>query len=820
MRFLLSKAGLYILFIFFISIYKVSAGNILVEPGVHLQLAQFRKAYYEKIRYDLFFSIPEIKSEPVEGEVKISVQLKDRQPFIIDFRASASQLKFVKLNNEIIPYEFINDHIVIEKEKVSTGENHIYIGFVSNDQSLNRRDDFLYTLLVPDRARTLFPCFDQPALKALFTLKLEIPASWEAVSNSVAQQTYLSTDTQKKVWKFKETEPLSTYLFSFVAGKLDRIPFERNGREISVYHRETDVKKIAQCNEIARQVFDALEWLEVYTAIPYPFSKYDLIILPGFQYGGMEHTGATLYNDRRMFLDEEPTLNEQLNRSSLIAHETAHMWFGDYVTMEWFDDVWTKEIFANYFASKITEPMYPDVNHALNFMLDYYPSSYAEDRTEGTNPIKQPLDNLNNAGLVYGNIIYNKSPIVLDMLVRKMGEDSFKTGIREYLKTYAYRNATWENLVEILDKYTTEDLKEWSHIWVNEKGMPVIEIRLQKDSVVFSQSDPWGRGIEWAQEIAYTQISGLVVPNTDGKGYGFFKINEHIARQYINLLDTCQDEVLRASLHMILYENVLNGTISSNTYIPSMLKLLQYENNSLLFSMLLGNIVNCQRLYPVDINRIEKTFWTIIKENHVPQHRLQTFRRLYSLAESPEDLQCLYHIWKNQSPPENCSLSENDYINLSYVLAIRFPERADHIIKEQLSRIKNPDRVKEFLFISPSVSPRKEERDSVFNFLLIAENRRVEPWVSAALSYLNHLSRQKQSVAYIRPALDILREVQRTGDIFFPTFWVRSLLTGHTSIEAKKEIDRFFHDNPDYPVMLSNKIKQQADFLYRATEGK
>ena len=162
-------------------------------------------------------------------------------------------------------------------------------------------------------------------------------------------------------------------------------------------------------------MFDALEWQEDFTGIPYPFAKYDVIILPGFQYGGMEHTGATLYTDRRMFLDEHPTLNERLSRSSLIAHETSHMWFGDYVTMKWFDDVWTKEVFANYFASRIVEPLYPDVNHRLNFIRDYIPASYSEDRTSGANPIKQDLDNLRNAGLVYGNIIYDKSPVIMEM---------------------------------------------------------------------------------------------------------------------------------------------------------------------------------------------------------------------------------------------------------------------------------------------------------------------------------------------------------------------------------------------------------------------
>ena len=150
----------------------------------------------------------------------------------------------------------------------------------------------------------------------------------------------------RKLITFKPTEPLSTYLFSFVAGKLQRAEYQDGERTIVAYHREVDERKVAQLEVIFEQVASSLHWLEEYTGIAYPFAKYSLIILPGFQYGGMEHTGATLYNDTRMFLSEYPTLDEELSRTELIAHETAHMWFGDYVTMEWFDDVWTKEVFV------------------------------------------------------------------------------------------------------------------------------------------------------------------------------------------------------------------------------------------------------------------------------------------------------------------------------------------------------------------------------------------------------------------------------------------------------------------------------------------
>jgi aminopeptidase N len=793
-------------------------GPEITAPGVSWELADFRKKNYERIHYKLFFNIPEIKMKAVAGEVEISFLLEKKQPLIIDFRAEPEQVLFVKLNRKPVDYIFEDEHIIIGANAVSSGKNHLHIAFTSNDQSLNRRDEFLYTLLVPDRARTLFPCFDQPDLKSLFSLALEVPAAWKAVSNSVIETIEPNPENNKrKIITYKKTEPLSTYLFSFVAGKLDEVPFERNRRKIVIYHRETDSLKVAQCPEIARQVFNALEWMEDYTAISYPFSKYDLIILPGFQYGGMEHAGATLYTDKRMFLNEQSTLNEELSRSSLIAHETAHMWFGDYVTMKWFDDVWTKEIFANYFASRMTEPLFPDINHSLNFMLDYVPPAYSEDRTAGSNPIKQSLDNLNNAGLVYGNIIYDKSPIVLKMLIRKIGEDAFRQGIREYLATYAYDNATWDDLIQLLDKHTGEDLKAWSHTWVNEKGMPAIATSVENGSVVFTQSDPWQRGITWKQDIAFIQTPEVTIPNSDGSAYGFFQLTADEAEKLTSWLDTCTNEVVRGSILITLYENVLNRTIPPDWYITQMTEHLPKEKNPLLFSLTLEYINNCQQLYHTPPALLENALWKIMTTVALPpQYGLQVFRQYRNIAQTPEAIRQLYSIWKEQKAPGNFTLSETDYIQLSYLLAISLPEEAGRITSLQRTRITNPDRIEEYTYVSPSVSPKKETRDSVFESLLIARNRRIEPWVLTALSNLNHPLRQQEAVSYIRPALDILDEVQRTGDIFFPRNWTRALLAGHTSEEAMNEINRFFAGHPGYPVMLGNKIKQQADFLFRA----
>src|SRR6185503_18850020 len=166
-----------------------------------------------------------------------------------------------------------------------------------------------------------------------------------------------------------------------------------------------------------------------------------------FQFGGMEHPGAIFYNANGLFLDESATENQILNRASVIAHETSHMWFGDLVTMQWFNDVWMKEVFANFMAAKIVNPAFPKLNHDLRFLTEHYPSAYDVDRTPGTHPIRQELTNLDEAGSLYGAIIYDKAPIVMRQLERILGPDKLQEGLQVYLKKFEFGNATWPALI-------------------------------------------------------------------------------------------------------------------------------------------------------------------------------------------------------------------------------------------------------------------------------------------------------------------------------------------------------------------------------------
>ncbi len=803
----------------------------LYEEGVSLELAQLRKKEIKELKYNLHFSIPKRKQKAVEGEANIRFTIQRPQEIILDFRENADKIKEVSVNGQSTAYIFQNEHIRIPEEATVQGMNEIYIRFTAGDQSLNRNEEFLYTLLVPDRARTVFPCFEQPNLKAEFTLQLEVPAEWEAVSNTSIQTEAIKNG--RKQITFCPTEPLSTYLFSFVAGKLKKVEYADGERILTAYHRETDPKRVAQLDIIFQQVASSLHWMEDYTDIPYPFAKYSFIILPGFQYGGMEHTGATLYNDNSMFLSEHPTLDEELARAKLIAHETAHMWFGDYVTMDWFNDVWTKEVFANYFAACITEPLFPSVNHSLNWIKTYTSASLAEDRTAGSNSIRQPLDNLRNAGLIYGNIIYNKAPVMMQKLVEIMGEEAYQEGIRKYLKSYAYGNATWDDLIAILDAKTEEDLATFSDVWVNQKGMPHITFHNRYGQLEIRQKDPLNRGLLWPQRFQVT-FQGLecssvevnltkdsliidipegteaILPNTDGRGYGLFIPNEQSKKWLLAHWQETLDDTARQSLLMLLYENYQHNLISDKEWMNALLNGLNNEKNALITSTLCSYLND--PLIRLGNKDLENELWKWSENHPIASCRLQLIRCLTSSAKAPESIERIYRLWEKQSHP---MLNERDYMTMAYELALHRPERYEIIRETQRDRITNPDRKRQFDFIIQAVTPDTLQMDTFFQSLLKAENRRIEPWAASALTYLNHPLRQPYSMKYIRPGLEVLQEVQRTGDIFFPKDWASALLENYKSKEAYQEVQAFFEAHPEYPALLKNKILQAAWPIYR-----
>lgn len=844
-----------------------------IAEGVSWALAERRAATLSDIEYAYRLTVPRTRGTPIRGTVVAEFVWEDdqRRDLVLDFKDAAERVGEVRANGVLAEWRISHDHLIVPASALTSGErNEVAVEFIAGDDALNRSDAFLYTLFVPDRAHFSLPLFDQPNLKARFSLTLDVPADWEAVANGQARDPapLPPAADNRAVYRFAPTEPIPTYLFAFAVGDFQIATAEREGRVLRMFYRETDVDKVARNRD---EIFDlhaaALAWLEDYTQIAYPFGKFDFVLLPPFQYGGMEHPGAVFYRESSLLLDESATQSQFLGRASLIAHETAHMWFGDLVTMNWFDDVWTKEVFANFMAAKIVHPSFPDVNHDLRFFLAHHDRAYSVDRTTAANPIRQPLENLREAGALYGPIIYEKAPIVMRHLERLVGEELFRDGLREYLDTFRYGNATWLDLIRILDSRSDRDLPEWSAAWVEEPGRPVIDVAVDvapgvtdaaeladrpgpRTSVTLHQTDPDDRGRLWPQQIelllayddgdvripaslsaatvavdvgAARESPRFILPNAAGLEYGRFRLDDRSREALLVELPRFGDPLIRGIGWATLWEDVLDGDIAPELWLDRLLAGLAAETVEQNTQRLLNYLRTTYWRF-LDAERrqaragvLEDALWSGMLSSRSPTLKATYFHAWRGIVWSEAGVARMRQIWSGDQEVPGVSLSETDFVALAEELALREVADLSEVLDRQAGRIENEDRLARFLFIRPALSPDPEVREAFFRSLADPAEREREPWVVAAVTHLHHPTRADHAQRFIGPSLEMLEELQRTGDIFFPSNWLGATFGGHGSEEAAETV-RVFLDGtgPAYPARLRQKVQQAADLLFRA----
>ncbi|MEB2776908.1 M1 family aminopeptidase [Algoriphagus sp. D3-2-R+10] len=506
--------------------------------------------------------------------------------------------------------------------------------------------------------------------------------------------------------------------------------------------------------------------------------------------------------------------------------------------------------FCKFHGWQTCQPTYPDINHELLFLTNHYPSAYGEDRTQGTNPIRQKLSNLKDAGSLYGSIIHDKAPIMMRQLETVMGEAAFQKGIQTYIKTYANDNATWNELVEILDENTAIDLKNWSEIWVNQSGRPILtdKIELAKDGTISSfeifQKAEDGSDKIWPQlfditlfypdtsktfSVSITEKSfdlkeaigeqqpTAILYNSNGLGYGVFPID----KESLTTISTLSDEVMRGQSYINLFENTLSGNIEPILAFETFQSGISTEKNEILSRLISSELSTIFWKYLTEDQRekvlpdLESKLWSQL-QNNLPTNLKKTIFSLYSgIAYSKTGLSRLYQVWKKDIEIKDLKLNPDNFTNLAMTLAVYAHPKSDEILIEERTRISNPDKLDRFDFLQPALSQNKTMRDALFETFRKASNREKESWVLAACGYIHHPLRQQSAIKHLPLALGLLEDIQKTGDIFFPKRWASVTAGQHNSPEATKIVSGFLDANPDYNPILKNKILQATDDLMR-----
>ena len=467
-----------------ILLFLTLAPLALAQAKITEAQAKLRKEQVSDVRYALSMDISQGEKEKFFlGEVLIDFNWKtSKEPLRIDF--SKGEVKGIKLNGKNAAYTYDKEAILLKGDLFKEGPNSLTVTYkhpYSMDGSgLYRFVDpedkktYLYTQFETYDANQMFPNFDQPDLKAKFTFKVLAPKDWTIVSTVREEKIEIQKNPKLKLWHFPESLPISTYLFSLVAGPYKIWEDSKFRIPLRVMARQSLASYVRPDEWLGWTRF-GFDYFEKTFGTPYPFLKYDQVLVPDFNAGAMENVANVTYNER--FAPKGERTARMMERDfSTLLHEMAHMWFGDMVTMKWWDDLWLNESFATY-ASAAALASHPDFKHAWISFHQEKNWGYYADRLSTTHPIVSVVSDTDVAGSNFDGITYGKGAAWLKLLAFRVGNEDFYKGLKAYFAKHAFNNTTVDDLLTALETKPDLKLKDFAQSWLHSSGLNSVEVR-------------------------------------------------------------------------------------------------------------------------------------------------------------------------------------------------------------------------------------------------------------------------------------------------------------------------------------------------------
>jgi aminopeptidase N len=828
----------------------------MMGAGVSRELAEYRAARIRNVRYDLVLDVTE--RDTARGRATVTFTRAGSGDAILDFRGP--RLDGITVNGTALATSASNGmHVRIPSSSLRGGENVVSMNFaaliapagasVIRYHDVTDGADYLYTLLVPADANQLFPCFDQPDIKARTSLTLTIPKGWNAVANGAVQRA--DSSGAKLTLHFARTKPISTYLVAFAAGPWTRVTRRVDGHPITMYVRASRAKE-AEADSLIATNGRAMRWLAEYFNFAYPWTKLDFVLAPAFPFGGMEHPGAIFYNENSFIFREQPTRPQRLSREATIYHEVAHQWFGDLVTMKWFDDLWLKEGFATYMAAKMRASLEPSSNAWETFYLSNKPSAYGVDRTEGTTPIWQSLSNLDQAKSNYGAIVYNKAPGVIKQLNYLVGDSAFRRGLHDYVMHHAYGNATWQDLLASVGTAAKRPLQKWGEAYILRPGMPVIDQHLAvKDGALqsislaqhpvqtLSGAGPWpirtqvllrypgGRTdhllINLTSDSTVARLAtpmpvpDFVFANAGDNAYALVIPDSMSARWLADSVGSLSDPLMRAMGWDALWELVQRRSMSPGKFITIAERALPNERDEQIVARQLSHLTHAASDYlsagesSALMPELERSLRTV--EGDAARHyeiRKPNLDALIRITRTDAGLEYLDHLLDSTTAAGAPLRAPTRWSIITHLVAASYPTAATRLAAE--AQTDSSSEGKRYAFIAGAAVPDSNVKRDYFNRYL-SDPGLNEEWATSSLGAFNQIDQQALTLKYLKPALDTLPWLQRNRRIFFIGSWLGGFISGQSTQEAVTTVREFLKSNPDLGADLRQKILQTVDEL-------
>jgi len=352
---------------------------------------------------------------------------------------------------------------------------------------------YLHTQFEPFDAHRVYACFDQPDLKAPFALTVTAPSDWVVLSNTVESdraEVTTAPGAEATRWTFPPTLPISTYLTALVAGPFKGVQRTHEGIELGWWARASLFPYLeADADELFTVTAQGFDYFQSVFAIPYPFGRYDQVLVPEFNFGAMENPGCVTYNEAYVFRSAVTDARRQA-RASTILHEMAHMWFGNLVTMRWWDDLWLNESFATYMGHRalVEATRFTDAWAAFAAQLKAW--ALEQDQLPSTHPITADLVDTDAIRTHFDGITYAKGASVLKQLVAWVGDEGFFAGIRDYFARHEYGNAELADFLGALEEASGRDLAAWSQEWLETSGVETLTVEREDGGVRLTPLPP------------------------------------------------------------------------------------------------------------------------------------------------------------------------------------------------------------------------------------------------------------------------------------------------------------------------------------------
>ncbi len=451
-----------------------------IEAGVRAELLKVQS--YE-IALDLTTSE---KTFRTTTKVRFSANEVGASTFI---DAITAQVHSVVFNGETLDVSVVSDGTRIQLENLKA-ENELVVDadafYTNTGEGLHRFVDpvdnevYLYSQFeVPD-SRRVFAVFEQPSLKATFKFTVTAPENWKVVSNQATPAPTLHGDG-RATWAFEPTPVISSYITALIAGPYSEVRSEltsSDGRIIplGVFARAS-MTEFLDADYILDKTREGFEFFEKAFDYPYPFDKYDQLFVPEFNAGAMENAGAVTFTETYVFRSKVTDAIRE-RRVITILHELAHMWFGDLVTMQWWNDLWLNESFAEY-ASHLAVAEATEWKNTWSTFASLEKSwAFRQDQLPSTHPIVAEINDLQDVQVNFDGITYAKGAAVLKQLVAWVGQDKFLAGVSQYFKKHAFKNTELKDLLVELEKTSGRELKSWSKLWLETAGVNTLKPEL------------------------------------------------------------------------------------------------------------------------------------------------------------------------------------------------------------------------------------------------------------------------------------------------------------------------------------------------------